>query len=101
LPNRSSYCLWFVYLFADLLLLFGFVLLQIAISASNTGGAWDNAKKYIEVSLEVIISEVAGVSLFEQYYVVMRFVWDPVVRLVLQSMLGPLAQRGLIHTRQL
>ncbi len=90
-----------MYLFADLLLLFGFVLLQIAISASNTGGAWDNAKKYIEVSLEVIISEVAGISLFEQYYVVMRFVWDPVVRLVLQSMLGPLAQRGLIHTRQL
>lgn len=31
------------------LLAFRVVFLQIAISASNTGGAWDNAKKYIEV----------------------------------------------------
>lgn len=37
-------------LLADYMLLFGFVVLQIAISASNTGGAWDNAKKYIEVN---------------------------------------------------
>lgn len=47
-----------MYLFGEFMLLFGFVVLQIAISASNTGGAWDNAKKYIEVKIKVIISEV-------------------------------------------
>ncbi|KAG6533010.1 hypothetical protein ZIOFF_006870 [Zingiber officinale] len=34
---------------------------QIAISASNTGGAWDNAKKYIEVS-SCTIGSGAGAS---------------------------------------
>jgi Na+/H+-translocating membrane pyrophosphatase len=26
---------------------------QMAVSASNTGGAWDNAKKYIEAGMMV------------------------------------------------
>ena len=30
---------------------------QMAISASNTGGAWDNAKKYIEAELMVVNGE--------------------------------------------
>ncbi len=30
---------------------------QMAVSMSNTGGAWDNAKKYIEVSTTVLLSD--------------------------------------------
>lgn len=33
---------------------------QIAISASNSGGAWDNAKKYIEAGKLVINGQVTG-----------------------------------------
>ena len=33
---------------------------QMAISASNTGGAWDNAKKYIEAGLMRYQGEVVG-----------------------------------------
>jgi inorganic pyrophosphatase len=34
--------------------------IQLAISASNTGGAWDNAKKYVEKGQVVIDGEVHG-----------------------------------------
>jgi Na+/H+-translocating membrane pyrophosphatase len=36
---------------------------QMAISASNTGGAWDNAKKYIEVRAWFTVS---GCAWFEK-----------------------------------
>ena len=31
---------------------------QMAVSASNTGGAWDNAKKYIEAGMMKVDGEV-------------------------------------------
>lgn len=79
------------------MLLIRFAFSQIAISASNTGGAWDNAKKYIEVQyLPVSISFSFGLN--PACY--LNFLFIVLHRLELQSMPGPLVPKVPIPTRR-
>ena len=72
--------------------------MQIAISASNTGGAWDNAKKYIEVNVSIYFLGLLDPGQTEARYILM--ILGDNNRLVLRSMPGLLVLKGPMHTRQ-